>query len=207
VKENRRYPNRKRDRRYLLRGLVKCATCGAACTGHPAGSRGKTYHYYTCRAGRPYRGGDGLHNPPYVNAQWLEDLVWADIRRFLDDPGEVLGRVREQVGSTEDGRALEARREDLSRRLASRQAEKDRYVRTYAQGHISEEDLEVYLADLKNQTDNLRFLLASVEAEWSQKREEAERADTTEAWLLALHERSEEVEGATPKRRSRRADS
>jgi site-specific DNA recombinase len=197
VKENRRYPNRKKDRRYLLRGLVKCATCGAACTGHPAGSRGKTYHYYTCRAGRPYRGGDGLHNPPYVNALWLEGLVWADIRRFLENPGEVLERVKQQIGSTDDGGELEARHRDLSKRLASRQAEKDRYIRTYAQGHVSEEELEVYLADLKNQTDNLRLLLASVEAQRSQKREEAELADTTEAWLLALRERIEEIEGDT----------
>ena len=72
-------------------------------------------------------------------------------------------------------------------------------MRTYAQGHISEEELEVYISDLKNQTDNLRLLLASVEAERSQKREEAELADTTEAWLLALKERVEEVEGDTEK--------
>jgi hypothetical protein len=48
--ENKRYPNRKNDRRYLIRGLVKCAACGAACSGHPATSRGKKFHYYTCHA-------------------------------------------------------------------------------------------------------------------------------------------------------------
>ncbi len=71
-------------------------------------------------------------------------------------------------------------------------------MRAYAQGHISEDELEVYLADLKNQTDNLRLLLGSVEAEMSEKRERAALADTTEAWLLALRERVEEVEGDTP---------
>lgn len=38
----------------------------------------------------------------------------------------------------------------LAKRLAAKQAEKDRYIRTYAQGHISEEELDIYLADLKN---------------------------------------------------------
>ena len=145
------------------------------------------------------------HKPPYLNAEWLEDLVWADVRRFLENPGEVLERVREQMADSSTGGSeapaggeLEARREDLAKRLASRHAEKDRYVRTYAQGHISEEELDVYLADLKNQTDNLRLLLASVESEVSQKHDLAQLAATTEAWLRALRERVEEVEGDTP---------
>jgi site-specific DNA recombinase len=197
--ENKRYPNRKNDRRYLLRGLVKCAACGATCSGHPATSRGKKFHYYTCNAGRTNNFGSGRpHKPPYVRAGWLEDLVWTDVRRFLEDPGEVLDRVREQLGSEDDALELEARRDKVAKRLTAKQAEKDRYVRTYAQGYISEEELDGYLADLKNQTDNLRLLLESIEAERSQKREQAELADTTEVWLQTLWERVEEVEEDTP---------
>jgi len=52
----------------------------------------------------------------------------------------------------------------------------------------------VYLADLKNQLDNLRLLLDSVEGGLSQKREQAEIADSTGAWLHALRGRVEDVE-------------
>ena len=138
-----------------------------------------------------------MHKLPYLNAEWLEGLVWSDVRRFLQDPREVLERVREQFGGEDEGGELAARWEDLAKRLATRQSEKDRYIRTYAQGHISEEELEVYMVDLKNQTDNLRLLLASVEAELSQKQEQAALADTTEAWLYALRERLEEIEEET----------
>jgi site-specific DNA recombinase len=120
--ENRRYPNRKNARKYLLRGLVKCAACGAAGTEHPADKNGKTY-YYTCRAGRPNAGRGSLHKPPYLNAVRLEDLVWTDVRRFLQNPGG-LERVRDQIEGTNDGAELEARREDLAKRLAGRQGEK-----------------------------------------------------------------------------------
>ncbi len=52
-------------------------------------------------------------------------LVWADVRRFLKNPGEVLERVRKQIGGAEElGGELEARREDLAKRLASRQTER-----------------------------------------------------------------------------------
>ena len=66
LQENRRYPNRKNARRYLLHGLVECAACDAACMGHPAGKNGKTYDddYYTCRAGRPNAGGAFYTNRP-----------------------------------------------------------------------------------------------------------------------------------------------
>jgi hypothetical protein len=123
--------------------------------------------------------------------------VWADVRRFLRDPGEVLERVREQLGSEDTGEELEARREELERRLAGKQAEKDRYVRAYAQEHISEEELDLYLADLKNQTDNIRLLLASVEADLSQRRERMELTETTRAWLAVLRQRLAEVEEET----------
>jgi site-specific DNA recombinase len=130
-----------------------------------------------------------------VNAGWLENLVWSDVRRFLENPGEVLDAVKAQLEG-EDGATdeLERRREDLARRLSQKTAEKDRYVRLYAQSHISESELEVYLADLKNQTENLRLLIGSVEADLSQRAEQKELAESTYAWLLTLRERISEVE-------------
>jgi septal ring factor EnvC (AmiA/AmiB activator) len=132
-----------------------------------------------------------------VNAGWLEETVWADVRQFLEDPGEVLERVHEQLGADDATEGLETRREELSRRLAAKQAEKDRYVHLYAQGHISEAELETHLLDLKNQTENLRLLLGSVEAELSQKRAHQELTEAAHAWLLTLRERIAEVEEDT----------
>ena len=198
LRQNKRYPNRNNDRDYLLSGLSKCAHCGGAVAGHPTGSRGKKYHYYVCRAGRTKALNIGVpHETSYVNAVWLENLVWADVRRFLNDPGEVIARVRNELGDEGYTEELDARKAELSKRLAARQAEKDRYVRAYTQGHISEDELGVYMADLKNQLDNLRLLLDSVEGELSQKWEQAELADSTEAWLHALQGRVADVEDGT----------
>src|SRR5919107_1088048 len=85
LEENSRYRNRKNDRRYLLRGLVRCATCGGACTGHNSTRRGKKYHYYACRAAKTYNFGMAPpHKASFVSAEWLEELVWSDVRRFLE---------------------------------------------------------------------------------------------------------------------------
>src|SRR5215203_4929684 len=199
IKENKSYPNRKNDRKYLLRSLVRCATCGGACTGHRSSRRGKRYHYYACRAAKTYNfGAAPPHKASFVRAEWLEELVWSDVRRFLEDPGETLERLREQHDAADDAGELEDRKKELAKRLAARQAEKDRYVRAYAQGHISEEELDAYLVELKKQIDNLRVLLASIEVELSERRERTALTDTTHAWLLSLRRRLKEVEDDTP---------
>jgi hypothetical protein len=78
--------------------------------------------------------------------------------------------------------------------LATKQEEKARYVRLYAQGHVDEEELEAYIADLKNQVENLKLLISSVEADLAQERENKIVAKSTEAWLVALRTNLAEVE-------------
>ena len=127
--------------------------------------------------------------------------MWKDVRQFLEDPGETLRRVREQLagGAADATGELEARHADLGRRLTAKQAEKDRYVKLYAHGHISEEELETYLLDLKNRIGDLRLLVEAAEADLSQKQDDALAARNTEAWPLTLRERISEVEEDTDK--------
>jgi site-specific DNA recombinase len=189
-------------RRYLLSGLVRCGTCGRPCCGRPVTKEkgGKRYFYYICTATRPeFAAKSTPHSTPRISAPWLEDLVWSDVKRFVTDPGEVLERVREQLKDDDgDSEDLDARLKALEKRLAAKQGEKDRYVRLYAQEHISEGELETHLADLKNQIGNLRLLIEATEADLSQRRERVQVADTTVAWLNLLRERAEEIEEDTP---------
>jgi hypothetical protein len=133
------------------------------------------------------------HKPPYVKAEWLEKTVWDDVRSFLENPGEVLERVREQMGDEgEAERSSKGVEETWESAWPGRSA-----TCGSAQGHISEDELRVYLADLKNQIGNLRLLLQSVGADLSQHAEKREIAQTTSAWLAPLRERISEVEAET----------
>ena len=139
LEENRRYSGGRKHRNYLLTGLVTCETCGGACTGRTHITRGKKYAYYRCADSHPARAYRGpIHEAPYVPAEWLEEIVWADVRQFLENPGETLARVREQMGSDDDSTELEERRTDLTKRLACKHNERDRWLHLYAQGHISD---------------------------------------------------------------------
>ena len=201
--ENRRTPvgrdgKRIGTRRYLLSGLIRCSVCGSPCTAHSVKNGGKRWQYYACNDARsserqPPKGPEG--HARYLPARWLEEVVWADIRSFLTNPGEVLHRVRAELASADDTEELEARHTDLTKRLAAKHKERDRYIRLCAQGYIAEGELDGYLADLRTQTDILSLLVNSVEADLAQRQEETELAASTEAWLMSLKERIHEVEG------------
>ena len=100
-----------------------------------------------------------------------------------------------ELAGADDAGELEARHADLTKRIKTKHKERDRYIRLCAQRHITDGELDDYLADLRTQAGNLRMLLASVEAELARKRGEAELAASTEAWLMTLKERIHEVEG------------
>jgi site-specific DNA recombinase len=211
IEENRRYSGGKPHRDYLLRGLVFCEECGVAYVGSSAGSaRRKVYHYYKCS--RRNSGADPRTKDlrcPRVNAEWLEETVWADVRRFLENPGEVLERVREQgLGSSVDAAEVEARLERLRERLAEKRAEKAGYVRAFAtaQGGITEDEFFEYTADLNLQIEHLQLLISSVEGELAAHEGERLAAASTEAWLLALRERLAEIEADTEEARRKRRE-
>jgi site-specific DNA recombinase len=195
---------RKNGRKYLLRGFIRCGVCDYACSGCTKSSRVsggiKKYVYYSCLSNRADRGwGAPPHRAPNIPAEWLEGIVWDDVRAFLENPGEVLERLRSEGIDTDSSHDdLSTRRDDLTRRLAAKNAEKDRYVRTYAQGHISEEELADYMADIKNQISNLKLLISSVEENLVSLGQSRLEAQSAEEWLLALREGVSDVESDTP---------
>jgi hypothetical protein len=71
-------------------------------------------------------GGLPPHRVPNIAADWLENLVWADVRAFLANPGEVLERVRERMADEDDYAELEERRGSLKKRLTEVEGELDR---------------------------------------------------------------------------------
>jgi hypothetical protein len=195
---------RKNERKYILSGFVRCSICGYACNGRTSTSRvsesPKKYAYYSCASNRAYPGGAAPpHRAPNIAADWMEDLVWADVRAFLENPGVVLERLRSEGIDTDSSlNELETRRDDLTKRLAAKNAEKDRYIRTYAQGHISEEELADYMTDIKYHADNLRLLISSVEDDLASLGASRVEVQSAAEWLSALREGVSEIEADSP---------
>jgi site-specific DNA recombinase len=190
-------------RRYLLSGLIRCGVCGSSCTANSVKDRHdpeKRYTYYACSDGRNgawSRRGPEKH-AQYVSAEWLENEVWSDIRSFIEDPGEYLSKIREQMAGEAEGEHAELvrLRDDYAKRLAAKQAERSRYAEIAARNpDLPAEAIDAHLADLRTQTDNLAMLLENAEERLAQHAARIEIADATAEWLTGLRGRLQDVEG------------
>jgi hypothetical protein len=130
-----------------------------------------------------------------VSAPWLEQLVWSDGKRFITNPGEVPRAVREQLSE-----ARAAPQTSLSSALPPQGLRAGALRPPLLEGVLYEgdEDALEHLLDLKNQAANLRLMLEAARAEQADSAAQRVIADTTEAYLMALRERADEIEEDTP---------
>jgi site-specific DNA recombinase len=147
---------------YLLRGLLRCGSCGRAYVGMK--QRGAAH-------GPSYRcsGGMGLAVPPdgrcragSIDATRLEAEVWARVRAVLDDPEGYVAEIERQL--QRDTPAPDAARvASLRARLAEKTAERDRVRELARRGAITLDEAERDLAAIAGETDEIRRFLASIE--------------------------------------------
>ena len=128
---------------YPLKGVMRCATCGLTYVG----SRGRdSVSWYRCNGQLIERGPHPGRCPnPSVRSDLIEDAVWADVERFLRNPGDILAELdgrREQ----EAARAITEADSVILERLIERLAERRRNVLHQAGlGKFSDADVDAEL--------------------------------------------------------------
>ena len=119
VLRRQRFTRAKRNTKvfYLLQHLVRCAECGllmggSANTKKEVKRNGKLYKYELDPPRRYYRcyGYQQLRlmcrQKPMIRAERLEDLVWSEVKRVLENPDIIVAGI-EALDSTENGELAE----------------------------------------------------------------------------------------------------
>ena len=154
---------------HLLQHLVHCSECGMlmgprVVRTQSTRRRGKTYsyrletprRYYHCYGmGAPYRLRCREH--PFIRAQRLEELVWGEVRRVLQDPDLIAAGLAALDPGEDGGAADDAARTE--RELAGVQAEEDRAIRLYVSGKITEQQLDHQRRFIGERLERLRARL------------------------------------------------
>jgi site-specific DNA recombinase len=79
---------------YPLVGFGVCGYCGTPIVGSCL--RGN-YRYYHCRGTYPTASREKICNAHYIQAGWLEDVVWGEVKSVLSKPEVLLAEMRNQT--------------------------------------------------------------------------------------------------------------
>jgi site-specific DNA recombinase len=150
--------NRKRSRerlagvRYLLRGLLVCQKCGYGFTGHH--HRGRWRYYRCCGTDRSRYHGERRCDARLVAVELLDEAVWAEVRRLLDDPARVLEEYQRRLDAVQASpRRLEL--DVVGRQLTKARGAIGRLIDSYAEGLIEKDEFEPRIAELRRRTARL----------------------------------------------------
>jgi site-specific DNA recombinase len=146
---------------YLLRGLMRCAACGALYTTTRSRlSDGRApRRYYACvtkhfrrRYAQFHLGIPGGCIGASVDAETAEQEVWQMVAYWLDHPGETLAEIAaEQQQSASQRAATHKALDDAQAAVDALQGERDRMALAYRKGILSETDLAHQLAGIADE--------------------------------------------------------
>jgi site-specific DNA recombinase len=143
---------------YLLRSLIRCSICGLTYQGTPGRD---DIAWYRC-GGQVIRGArDHRCQGKSIRGDWIEPIILDDVRRWLENPGEILEELQAEQHQTA-GAVAEAERRVIESRLASLPCERDRLLEVYKRDLINLEKLSEEFAKIDAEEHLLRARLTEV---------------------------------------------
>ena len=184
---NKRLSSREQDLPYLLRGLITC-TCGRWFTG--ATRDIPRTRYYRCGSQAGDKLGQDRCNAKMIPAQWIEDLVWEDIKAFVSNPGDVINALKERMDQElQSIPSTETRRQELAKAINAKEAEKDRVLDAYRRGLIDIDALGDHVGRSKIELEPLQEELANLTMIVAQKGLAVGQMTSAEKLLAELQDR------------------
>ena len=188
---------------YLLQHLVRCAECGmmlgAKGTRFTTQRRnGKVYRYDFPDNPRRYYmcGGMQRHRlrcreKPYIRAERLEERVWSEVKRVLQNPDLIVAGIELLDYRGDGGLAVEVARAE--RELRSVQMEEDRAIRLFVSGKITEDQLNLQRKFITERLESLRAKLDDDRARQASGTEKRALMEAVLAWAGEVGEGLDEL--------------
>ena len=205
-------------RKYLLRGLMKCAHCGLTYVGTVSEGRKLERVPESERAGLEVRGDlvlrkyylcngkNGSHQSygkldtrctsGHIRAMELENLVWSDIVGFLKEPGEVLEKLRaELLARGADPAKARAELDRLEKLVSEHEQQRATLYRLFRRGAMTEGDLEAQMSEIFSEAGALDTERERLQAEWERARNSQGALESAEGLLDRLRQKLDARDG------------
>jgi site-specific DNA recombinase len=166
LEDNRRFSARNSKEPSLLMGLVSCQSCGYAYYRTSTRTKKRKLYYYRCLGSDDYRYEHGrvCENQP-VRADYLDELVWAQVTALLADPTLVQAELDRRLAELRAANPATAERSRLELELTRATKSIERLVHAYQEELLTLDELRARMPDLRAKQASLHGSLAALEAQ------------------------------------------
>ena len=177
----------------VVQGLVSCQKCGYAFGRTSTRTTTRKIHYYKCIGSDGWRklGGPVCDNRRLVRQDLLDQIVWAEVIRLLEDPTLIQQELDRRLVAARSSDPTKKREQSLQRELTQVGKSIERLVSAYQEELLAIEQLRERIPALRHREQTLRAELQAIADQANDRAAFLRLAETLTAFLARLRTAAE----------------
>jgi site-specific DNA recombinase len=202
LQENKIRSRRRTIEPSVVQGLVSCQKCGYAFSRTSTQTSARKIHYYKCIGSDSWRklGGPVCDNRRLVRQDLLDQIVWAEVIRLLEEPALIQQELDRRLAAARSSDPTKKHEQSLQRELIQVGKGIERLLTAYQEGLLSIEQLRERMPALHNREQMLRSELQAIADQINDRAAFLRLAETLTAFLTRLHSAAETLNVAERQR-------
>jgi len=188
LEENKIRSRRRTIEPSIVQGLVSCQKCGYAFSRSSTQTTARKIHYYKCIGSDSWRklGGPVCDNRRMVRQDLLDQIVWAEVIRLLEDPTLIQQELNRRLEAARSSDPTKKREQSLQRELTHVDKGIERLLRAYQEALMSIEELRERMPALRQREQAIRAELQAIADQANDRAVFLRLAETLTAFLARL---------------------
>src|ERR1019366_5103283 len=189
LQENKIRSRRRTIEPSIVQGMVSCQKCGYAFSRTSTQTSARKIHYYKCIGSDSWRklGGPVCDNGRFVRQDLLDQIVWAEVIKLLEDPTLIQQELDRRLAAARASDPTKKREQSLQRELAHVGKGIERILSAYQEALMSIEQLRERMPALRQRDQALRAELQAIADQGNDRAAFLRLAETLTAFLARLH--------------------
>jgi site-specific DNA recombinase len=188
LQENKIRARRRTITPSIVQGLVSCQKCGYAFSRTSTITSARKLHYYKCIGSDSWRklGGPVCDNGRFVRQDLLDQILWAEVIRLLEDPTLIQHELDRRLAAARASDPTKQREQSLQRELTRVGKSIERLLSAYQEELVSLEQLRERMPPLRQREQTLRAELQALADQLNDRAMFLRLAETLTAFLGRL---------------------
>src|SRR5206468_721395 len=188
LQENKIRSRRRTIEPSVVQGLVSCQKCGYAFSRVSTRTSARKIHYYKCIGSDGWRklGGPMCDNRRLVRQDLLDQIVWTEVIRLLEDPSLIQQELDRRLAAARAADPTKQRQQTVQRDLVRVDKSIERVLIAYQEDLLSLEQLRERMPSLRQREQALRAELQSIADQTRERTMYLQLAESLSAFLARL---------------------